>query len=97
MDIERREKASNLLYTINDLSESAENISSLLNEIKTNEGTARFVVHTKNGTSTTELSQRMSEKLCKEILNNYYELIRKTKDELNKVIESVVSDKAVVD
>lgn len=97
MDRTSYDKAKSLLYVIDDLSASADNISELLNEIKTNGGKAKFVVCTKNGTSTTELAKTSSEKICEELLENYFDLIRKTKDELNNVIESTIVDKAVVD
>ncbi len=96
MDRETSSRASGLLYTINDLSQSADNALELLNEIKAGEAMAKFIVHGRNGTSTSELSQKMGEKICEEILNNYYGLIRETKDKLNDVIESAIPNEAVV-
>lgn len=97
MDRETHAKAINLLHKIDDLSTSADNISKMLNEIKENGATAKFFVHTESGTSTTDLSKETAKKMCKVILENYHNLIRKAKDELGTVIDSAIDVKAVED
>ncbi len=90
MDRKTSEKASELLTKINDLSQSADDILELINGIKSNEAELEIVVHGNAKQKKMELSQIMAEKICKEFLESYYEVIRRTKDELDKVIESVI-------
>lgn len=90
---ENYEKMRRLVSNIDDYSESAQNISKLSEKIKSGNGTAKFFVHTDEGTSTTDLSKELSIVLCNDILERYHELIRKCKEEINSIIDSMVEVK----
>ncbi len=91
MDRTNSEKAINLLYKIDDLSFSADNMQKILKEIRTTDGSkAKFIVSSEKGTNTTEVSKKTSEKICQVILQRYYDLIKEAKSELDMIIDNTM-------
>ena len=90
MKRESYDKAKMLLYRIDDLSSSADNMTEILESLKKNGGTAKLIVHTGGKDSTTEMTKELSETVCTEILKTYNDLIRIAKTEINNIVDDAI-------
>lgn len=83
------DKLRGLVSRIDELNDSANNISDMLESLSKNGGQSKFIIYTNGENITTELPQSLSETVGKEILKCYHNLIREAQKEMNGIINGL--------
>ncbi len=92
MKRESYDKVRGLLSKIDELSNSADITSEILESVKKNGGTARIHTYTGGKSYETEIASKTLEVVFTDVLNTYHDLIRKNKSEIDKVLDSTIGE-----
>ena len=90
MKRESYDKARMLVSRIDELSDSANMVSEILESVKKNGGIAKIYTHTGGTNYETELASKSLEVVFADVLNSYHALIRDAKNEIDNLIEGVI-------
>lgn len=80
------------MASIDVLNTSANNISEMLDSLNKNGGKSKFMICTNGEALTVELSQSLSETVCKDIIKCYHDLIKEAQKEMDGIISSLYAD-----
>lgn len=86
------DKLRGLVSRIDELNDSANNISDMLESLSKNGGQSKFIIYINGESITTELPKSLSETVGKEILKCYRNLIREAQKEMNGIINGLCAD-----
>lgn len=90
MKSERYDKMRELVSQIDDLSNSADLVSEVLESVKENGGTAKIHTYTGGRNYETELSSETLKVVFSDLLETYHSFIREAQKEMNVVINSTI-------
>lgn len=92
MKKESYDKVRRLLSNIDELINSADITSGVLESVKKNGGTAKIYAHTGGETYGAEINSKTMEVVFADILHAYHDSIREKKAEINKILDSTIGE-----
>lgn len=92
MKRESYDKAKALLSKIDELSNSADMVSDILESIKEKGGIAKIYTHTDGKNYETELTSKTLEVVFADVLSAHYKLIKENKAEIDMILDSTIGE-----
>lgn len=89
---ENYDKVRSLLSKIEELSNSADMVSDILESIKEKGGIAKIYTHTDGKSYETELTSKTLELVFTNVLSTYHKLIKENKAEIDMILDSTIGE-----